>query len=394
VRRLLFLACAVVFSEAIFFSILTPLLPDLKADHDLTEGAAGILVGSYAAGALLFAIPAGWMAARISPRTTMITGLAGIGIFSPVFGFAGNIFLLDGARFMQGGFGALMWAGSISWIVSAASRSHRGRLLGTVISAAVLGELLGAPLGALAHAVGTGAVFSAILLPSAALILLALTIPDVAEEAGQSLGEAISRIRGGSLVPRALLMLGIPVTAFGLLIVAAPLRMDELGGSAVLIAIAFACGSLVEAALGPVAGRFSDRVGRTGPYFAGTLVMAAGLVALGAFNLLPVLAGSVVVVAFGAGLAFAPASALVTEAATAVGVNQGYASGGANIAFGGGNMVGAVAGGAIAGYTGFLLPCLIMAVVLVTVGLTARRLTEPVLAPTGEHPVVTDVETR
>lgn len=387
-RRLLILSCAVVFSEAIFFSILTPLLPDLKADHGLSEAAAGVLVGSYAAGALLFAIPAGWMAARIGPRTTVIIGLAGIGLFSPVFGFAGHIYLLDGARFLQGGFGALMWAGSISWVISAASRSHRGRLLGTVISSAVVGEMLGAPLGALAHAVGTGPVFSAILLPSAALILLALSIPDAAEETRQGLGDAVGRLRG-SLVPRSLLMLGVPVTAFGLLIVAAPLRMDELGGSALLIAIAFGCGSFIEAALGPVVGRVSDRVGRTGPYFVGTLVMAAGLVALGVFNLLPVVVGAVVIVAFGAGLAFAPASALITEAATAVGMNQGYASGGANVAFGGGNMVGAVVGGAIAGYTGFMVPCLIMAAVLMVIGLTARKLTEPVLEATGEHPVVT-----
>lgn len=392
-RRLLVLACAVVFSEAIFFSILTPLLPDLKADHDLTEGAAGVLVGSYAAGALLFAIPAGWMAARISPRRTVITGLAGIGLFSPVFGFAGSIYLLDGARFMQGGFGALMWAGSMSWIISAAPRSHRGQLLGTVISSAVLGELLGAPLGALAHAVGTGVVFTAILPPFAALILLALTIPDAAEKAGQGLGDAVGRLRG-SLVPRSLLMLGVPVVAFGLLIVAAPLRIDELGGSAVLIAVAFGCGSLIEAALGPVVGRFSDRAGRVGPYFAGTVVMAAGLVSVGVFDLLPVVAAAVLVVAFGAGLAFAPASALLTEAATAVGMNQGYASGGANVAFGGGNMVGAIVGGVIAGYTGFLLPCMIMAVILTATGLVARRLTEPMLAAPGEHPVVTDVEAR
>lgn len=385
-RRLLVLACAVVFLESIFFSILTPLLPDFKAAHHLGEGGAGVLVGSYAAGALFFALPAGLLAARVSPRATVVTGLVGIGVASTVFGFAGNLILLDSARFLQGGFGALMWAGGISWVISAADRSHRGRLLGTVLSAALVGELLGAPFGALAHVIGTGPVFSAIVIISVALILLALTIPDAAEEAGQRAGEAVRRARG-SLLPRAILMLAIPVTAYGVLIVAAPLRIADHGGSAVVIAAAFACGALIEAVLGPVVGRVSDRIGRTGPYFAGTLVMGGGLVAVGALDRIPLLAAAVVTIAFGAGLAFTPASALITEAATAAGVNQGYANGGANAAFGGGNMLGSIGGGAIAGATGFLLPCLVMALLLALSGLAARRLTEPVLEATGEHPL-------
>ena len=50
VRRLLILACAVVFLDVTFFSILTPLLPSYQSDHDLSDGAAGILAGSFAAG--------------------------------------------------------------------------------------------------------------------------------------------------------------------------------------------------------------------------------------------------------------------------------------------------------------------------------------------------------
>ena len=141
-RRLLFLACAVVFLDVTFFSILTPLLPSYQSDHDLTDGAAGILAGSFAAGALVFAIPAGWLVARIGSRKTVVIGLVAIGICSPAFGFAENIVLLDLLRFLQGGAGALMWAGAISWVVVASPVDRRGEMLGIVIAAAVAGELL------------------------------------------------------------------------------------------------------------------------------------------------------------------------------------------------------------------------------------------------------------
>lgn len=388
-RRLLIVSCSVVFLDVTFFSVLTPLLPDFKQDHGLSDGAVGLLAGTFAAGTLALALPGGWMAARFGPRNTVITGLVGIGVFSPAFGFADHIVILDLARFLQGASGALMWAGAISWVVSAAPLSRRGELLGTMMAAAVVGELLGAPMGALAHAVGTEIVFSLVLVLAIGLIALALTIPDAEEVGGQSLREALSRLRG-SLVPRALLMQAAPAISFGLIVIAAPLRMHDLGAGAILIAAAFACGSVVQAILGPTVGRLSDRVGRTAPYFVGTLIVAAAVVGLGLFDLLPLVFASVVVAAFGAGLAFTPAGALVSEAATAAGLNQGYASGGANVAWGGGQMIGAIAGGMIAGLTGFLLPCLITAAFVAIIGLSSRALTEPVLEATGEHAVVTD----
>jgi len=393
VRRLLILTCAIVFLDVTFFAVLTPLLPSFRDDHHLTEGATGVLAGTFAAGSLAASLPAGWMAARVGPKKTVITGLVGIGIFSPIFGFASDIVILDLARGLQGASGALMWAGAISWLISAAPSGRRGQLLGTVMAAAVVGEMLGAPIGAVAHVIGTGPVFGAVFFLALGLIAASLTIPEASEQAGQRLGQAVSRM-AGSLVPRALLMLAAPACAFGLIVIVAPLRMDELGASAIVIAAAFACGSVIEAILGPVIGRLSDRIGRTAPYFIGAVIVSGAVVALGAFGILPVLFGAVVVAAFGAGLAFTPASALATEAASAAGVNQGYASGGANVAWAGGQMVGAIAGGAIAGLTGFLLPCLLAAGFVAVVGLMARALTEPVLRATGEHRVVTGPKTR
>ncbi len=390
-RRLLILACAVVFLDVTFFSVLTPLLPSYQDDHHLSEGAAGILAGSFAAGALVFAIPAGWLVARIGARRTVVIGLIGIGISSPAFGFAENIVLLDLLRFLQGGAGALMWAGAIAWVVVSAPAGRRGEMLGIVIAAAVAGELLGAPLGAIAHAIGTEIVFSTVLLAAAILIFMALGIPGATDVESQPLADAWRRVRRSD-VPTGVLMLAGPSVAFGLAVVVGPLHMDDLGASPFLIAAAFATGSLIEVIVGPVIGRISDRVGRTLPYLIGVGTMTVAVIGLGLFGLLPLMFGAVMLLAFGAGIAFTPASTLVTDHASAAGVNQGYASGASNLAWGGGQMLGAVGGGALAGASGYLLPCLVTAALLVAVGILARSLGigPPLISGQSEEGTIAD----
>lgn len=382
-RRLLFLACAVVFLDVTFFAVLTPLLPSYQSDLGIGDGAAGVLSASYAAGTLVIALPAGWLAARVGPRRTLLAGLVGIGVFSPLFGISENLATLDVSRFLQGASGALMWAGALSWVVSAAPRRRRGQVLGTVISAAVVGELMGAPLGAIAHQIGTEIVFGSVAFFAVGLGILALTIPQVAEAGDQPIREAVAAFRGSNVL-RGMIMLGGPSIAFGLLVVVAPLRMDELGASPFLIAAAFGAGSVSEAIAGPLIGRYSDRVGRTAPFVVGLGVITGAVLALGIFNVLPVLAVSVVAVAFGAGLAFTPASTLITDAATSAGMNQGYASGASNVAWGGGQMIGSAGAGLLAGAAGFLLPSLVVALILVAVAAVARRTIQALPEDTGE----------
>ena len=375
-RRLLVLACAVVFMETTFFAVLTPLLPSYKDDLGLGDGAVGLLSGSFAAGAVVLALPGGWIAAKYGPRRAMIIGLFGVGIFSTIFGWANQIEVLTGARFFQGAFGALMWAGAISWVISATPRSTRGQVMGTVIAAAVIGEMLGSPIGALAYEVGTEVVFSAVLALALVISLFAMTVPPVAEVEGQGLGAALAAARRASLA-RTVLVLAGPSAAFGMLVVVGPLRLDDLGATPWMIAAAFAAGSLIEAVVGPLIGRVSDRVGRKIPYLVGLVVMAAAIGVVGFFDVLPMLLLGVVLVAFGAGLAFTPASTLITDRATAAGLNQGYAAGSANVAWGGGQVVGAVGAGYLAGIAGYALPATVMIVLLGVVWVLVRPVTEP-----------------
>ena len=387
-KRLLVLACAVVFMETTFFAVLTPLLPSYRDELGLSDAAVGVLSGSFAAGALILALPGGWIAARYGPRRATIIGLFGVGIFSTIFGWVDQIEALTVARFFQGAFGALMWAGAISWVISATPRNTRGQVMGTVIASAVIGEMLGSPIGALAYEVGTEVVFSAVLVLAVVISLVAMTVPSVAEVEGQEVREAVAAARRARLA-RTALVLGGPSAAFGMVIVVGPLRLDDLGATPWMIAAAFASGSLIEAVVGPFVGRVSDRVGRKIPYLAGLVVMAAAISVVGFFDVLPMLLLGVILVAFGAGLAFTPASALITDRATGAGLNQGYAAGSANVAWGGGQMVGAVGAGYLAGVAGYALPAVVMVVLLGVVWVLVRPVTEPrppdagSLAPVG-----------
>ena len=252
-----------------------------------------------------------------------------------------------------------------------------------MISAAVVGELTGAPLGALAHQIGTEWVFGTVLFLAAGLGALALTIPAATGVERQTIRGATAAARGAGL-PKAILLLFAPSFAFGLVVVVGPLRMDDLGASPFLIAAAFAAGSITEAAVGPIIGRYSDRVGRTGPYVLGLSLLAIAVALIGIFGVLPIIFCAVVLMAFASGIAFTPASTLVTDIASGAGLNQGYASGASNVAWGGGQMAGAFGGGLLAGATGYILPCMFTVILLALVAYVARGLDE---SPPPERPV-------
>lgn len=370
-RRLIVLCSAVVLIDTAFFAVLAPLLPSLTEEFSLSPAGAGILSGSYAAGVLVLALPGGWVAARFGPRRAVLLGLLGTGAFTPTFGFAEALWLLDFARFMQGASGALMWAGAMSWVLIAGPSERRGALVGILVAAATVGELIGAPVGALAFQLGMHVVFGAVGVLCAVLFVFALALPAPSQTSFQPVREALKRARTG-LLWRALGLLSVAAIALGVVVVVVPLRLSELGGGPMLIAVAFALGSLIETILGPQVGRISDRVGRGGPYRLGAVLGAAALVVIGVVDVKLAVAGAMVLFAFGAGLAFAPSMAMAADAADRNGLDQGYASGLSNVAFGGGQMVGAVGAGALAA-AGLAIPALVAAALFVVAALLSGR---------------------
>lgn len=371
-RRLLLLVSTVVFLDVAFYTAITPLLPSYSDDLGLSKGAAGVLSAAYAAGTLVAALPSGFVAARVGPRRALLWGLALLGLASLVFGFSRQLVLLDAARFVQGVAGALAWAGALTWLIQSSPAERRGSVIGDVLGVAVAGSLLGPAIGALAESIGTEPVFASVLVVTGILSLVALRIPEPPPGEPQRLREVREAITSPSVL-WATWYVAAPSAMFGVVEVLAPLRIDELGGGAGLVAAGFTLGAGLEAGLAPVVGRLSDRVGRFRPYALGMLICAPAVALLPVGAALWGVFAVLIAVSLGAGLCFAPALAMLSDAAEATRLHQGFAAGLINAAWASGQVAGGIGGGAAAGVAGDALPCLLAAgLLLVTVAAAAR----------------------
>ncbi len=380
VRRLLLLASAMIFFDVAFFAAIAPLLPEYVDDLGLSKAQAGILSASYAAGTLVASLPAGYVASRVGPRRTVIFGLLLLGTSSVVFGFAEQIYLLDGARFVQGVAGALIWSGALTWLITAAPEDRRGSVIGTALGTAVAGALLGPALGAAAGSIGTEPVFSSVMVITMLLALAAARLPEAHTPETQSLREVVATMLSRPVVEAAIFV-AVPSVMFGAIEVLVPLRIDDLGGGHGVIAAGFIVGAALEAVLAPVAGRISDRVGRRTPYVSGLTICAMAMIAIAAVATLGEVLAALVLTSLGAGLCFAPALTLISDVAEESNLHQGYAAGLSNMAWASGQVIGGIGGGVVASVTGNAAPSLAIAVLLAVTVAYAFQAMQPKSEP-------------
>jgi MFS family permease len=366
-----------VFFDVVFFSAIAPLLPGYVSDLGLSKAQAGLLSAAYPAGTLIASLPAGLLAARIGPRATVIFGLLLLGGASVVFGFAHEFALLDAARLTQGAAGALIWSGALTWLVTTAPPEQRGAVIGTALGTAITGALVGPALGALAAEIGTEPVFSGVLAVAAVLAVVAARLPDARQPEPQHLHEVAETILSRPMMT-ATLLVAIPSVMFGAVEVLVPLRIAELGGGHEVIAGSFIAGAALEAALAPIAGRYSDRVGRRAPFVIGLAVCAVAMTAIAVAEVLGVVLAGLILTSLGGGICFTPVLTMLSEMAESSRLHQGYAAGLSNMAWAAGQVVGGVAGGGVASLAGNAVPSFaIVILLLATISYAFRVLAPP-----------------
>jgi MFS family permease len=359
-RRLLLLASAVVFVDTAFYAAITPLLPTYTEDLDLSKSAAGILAAAYPAGTFLGALPGGWLAARAGVRPTTLLGLAVMSGASVAFAFAESIVVLDVARFVQGVGGAMTWAGALGWLIGDAPRERRGEMIGTAMGAAIVGALFGPVLGAAAAQAGPEPVFSAVAVAGAGLMAWALRTPARAPAPPPRLATLLEAVRDRRVLAGIWLM-SVPGLLFGTISVLAPLRMDDLGAGATVIAACFLVAAALEAIVAPVVGRFSDRRGREVPALAG---LAAGALVM---VLLPwpaeawQLAALIILASPAIGILWAPAIAMLSDSAERHGIEQAIGFALVNVAWAVGQTAGSAGSARLADATADRVPFLVLA---------------------------------
>jgi len=379
VRRLLVLVSTIVFVDAMLFGALAPLVPGYAREFGLSKTGAGLLVGAFGAGALLGGIPGGLAAARWGPRRAVVAGLALLAVASFAFAAAEGPWALGFARLVQGASSTVTWAGALAWLTVATPRERRGELIGTAFGAAVFGAILGPMFGAVADAVGVRVAFGAVGIVTAGLAAWAATRPAAAREAQAP--NAVRRALSDRSFLGGLWLNTLPAWLFGMLVVLVPLRLDAGGFAPFAIGGVFLAAGLVEVAVNPLLGRFSDRRGRLLPVRTALAASIAVAVAFAfARDPYPV-AALTVLAAISFGAFYTPGMALVSDRSELAGLSQAIGFGIMNTAWALGNMSGPSLAGVLAEAGGDTLPYL-LAAGLCAVTLLATRTAR---APSGRR---------
>jgi predicted MFS family arabinose efflux permease len=208
--------------------------------------------------------------------------------------------------------------------------------------------------------VGTGPAFSGAAVAGTALMAAAFFVPGTPAPEPQGLRAAWPAIRDRQVNTGMWLTL-LAGTAFGVLDVLAPLRLSQLGCTAVVIGATFLGAAAIESALSPLAGRLSDRRGALVPIRISLAVSVVVSLLAPVVEPAPWLVALLIAGMPSFGTVVAPAMAMMSAGAQRLRINQGLAFGLSNLAWAGGQAFAAAASGAVAQATSDLVPYCILA---------------------------------
>lgn len=369
---LVWLICAVVFTETTLLTLVTPLIPRYVADFGMSHAEAGLFVALYAAGSIAGSVPAGMLVARLGARTTVLLSLALVAVGSIGMGYGRQIALLDATRFVQGIAGTLAWSGSFSWLVEVAPAHRRARTLSMGLAAGSLGGMAGPVVGGVAELTSPRWAFTVMAGLFGVLALFVARQPASSRSARQRLRELVSAIGRPEVAVPGWLVAAAGV-AFGTIAVTGPLKLADLGAGGAVVSATFLCAAFAEAVATRLAGSASDRHGHQVPIRIG-LVLAAALAVLLAVPAAVFPAAAVIVaLAAAVSLFLVPGFALISAGAQQIGLQQGLAFGLTNISWAAGNLLGALAGGSLAAAGAAVPGAAVAGLLLVSLGIVRRK---------------------
>jgi MFS family permease len=388
-RRLLLLVRVLFLLESSLYSAVTPILPHYADSMGASKSQIGILAAAYTAGLIPGALLGGWLAARAGVRRTTVIGLLIFASALTAFGFASTLPWLDGLRVAQGVASGCIWGGALTWVIAATPTSRRGQVLGSVLAAAIFGTLVGPVLGTIAVAVGGRVLFSVV--AGLSLVLAGWVMrspepqrqPSVERPPLRRLLATRGLLLGGWLVMLDAMTIGATNTLI-------PLRLASFGAHAVVIGGTFLCASALSTVVSPLTGRLSDRRGAVLPMgvgLAGAAVVLSLVPLPGSalpLALLVVILMGCCVTGFGI-----PAAWLLTDATERAGLAVAVGTTLFNLAFAGGETIGAPLAAGLSQLTSDAVPLLgLAAVMLASLGLVVRGRSR---LPHRDQPDPTDV---
>lgn len=259
-------AAGAAFQDALLYSLIVPFMPAHAEQIGLGEVGIGLLLASYGLTGImaLWAVPS--LVRRLGPRTAMLLGLVGLVASTLAFWLAEGIPALFIARAAQGAAAAVPWTIGPALVAERFDSTHRGTAMGVVTAASAVGLLGGPTLGGLLYSLGGYSLpFAVVLVGSGGFALLAIlwfprpTTRGLPQATGPRLGPTMRRrpvLLVAAIVAGSAALLGVLEPVVPLLL------FRRFGAEAWLTGLVFALALLAYAALSPLAGWASDRIGR------------------------------------------------------------------------------------------------------------------------------------
>jgi len=183
------------------------LLPQLAAEFEVSNGAAGQLVTVYALGTVMAAIPAIAITRGASRKPLLVVGLLGFFVANTLTAIAPTFAVALVVRFVAGAFSGLIWGMLAGYARRIAAPEHAGRAIAIAMAGTPVALSIGTPLGSwLGSTVGWQWSFAGVSALTAVVVLLVLArVPDAPGERSEArlpLGRVL-------VIPGVALVLGV-----------------------------------------------------------------------------------------------------------------------------------------------------------------------------------------
>lgn len=350
-RPLVSLLAASAVLQGILFSVLPPLLPELANELQLSKTRIGMLVGAFAIGQVVAAIPVALMSRRLGVRRFALIGLSLVAATTFFFGAADTFTQLLVARLAQGASAGLCFAAGFAWLMARTARQRRARAIGVLSGAAAAGHMLGPVVGALAVRVGRFEISLLVAAVALSLAGAATRLPRPQEEA-YALPTSLRDAHRSRSVLGGLWLLALPGMLTGAIYVLAPLQLALNGVGPDGIAATFLTAASVGVVARPLVGAWADRRGmRSGIRW--LLLLSVPPTAITPWvGSAPALSLLVLCAVAAYGVVFGPAMAFTSRAYAKAGIVQVVAFSLMAVVVGFSLFVGAAGGGLIASMAG------------------------------------------
>lgn len=345
-RAILTIAIGAIALETALLGMVAPLLPEIEQRTGAGDAALGLAIAAYSIPILLISIPVGRLADRIGRRPLLLCGLLMTAVGSLLIASSETLASLLAGRAAQGMGSTLSWVAALALVSDLAPPDRKGEAIGFAMAANSLGAVGGPALGGvIGGEISFAAPFIFVAIAAGCLLAVGTVVlpshrpPENEERGGQSLRDFAPV---GILLPGMAAVVG--AGSLGVLDFTVPLDLDRrLAVGPTTIGILFGGLAAIDALVSPIAGRFSDRVGRPRVAVVAACLLAGSGILLA---ILPGLGGSIIglgVFAIGIGSLFAATVPWLDDVfGTAA---RGLAYGALNLVYSIGYTVGPLAGG-------------------------------------------------